>query len=108
MTTTAFPTAASFKSGQEYVHSVNVHEVNGPHYVCAASFRITYRDGAYMLEGSFITREEGDAPWCSEYLPREARIVETYRTWSQAKTYAAYFRQKSKHCGRVLAARLSA
>jgi len=115
MTTTAFPTAAAFKAGQEYVHSVKVHNLDNASYVLAAAFRITYRlndpyapygAGPYILEGNFITQKPGDGPW-GWYLPQDAHVREYFSTYTQAKKMAAYFRQKSKYCGQVMASRLN-
>ena len=106
MTTTAFPTAAAFRAGQEYVHSVKVHNLDDASYVLAAAFRITYRDETYVLEGTFVTEQPGDGQW-GAYLPTDATVCERFPTWSRAKTMAAYFRQKSKYCGQVMAARLN-
>ena len=103
MTTTQWPTKEEFARGQEYVFAVNVHEVNGPHFMSAASFRVTFDGKRYVLEGTFISSKDAPDHVLSPYLPEERNVREEYRTFSQAKTYAAFFRQKARHCGQVLA-----
>lgn len=103
MSTTQWPTKDEFSRGQEYVFSVNVHEVNGPHFMIAASFRVIFDGKRYVLEGTFICAKDAPHHVLSPYLPDERSVREEYRTYSQAKAYAAFFRQKARYCGQVLA-----
>lgn len=103
MSSAKWPTKEEFARGQEYVFAVNVHEVNGPHFMSAASFRVTFDGTRYVLEGTFVSSNDAPEHVLSPYLPEERNVREEYHTYSQAKTYAAFFRQRARYSGQVLA-----
>lgn len=107
MSTTNWPTIEAFHAGQEYVHSVSVRDVDSACHDLAASFAIALTREGYVLTGFFTTAQPGDVGPVA-YLPHASHVREVYATYSRAKRMAAFFRQKSRYCGQVLAARKNA